>query len=84
MSFDDVEGKKIVRKRIWKMASEDPFARKAALEEAHAHALGLAVALCRRNTCAVLQAADVSCRARRCHLRLESTYGSLLCLCCCC
>lgn len=25
MSSDDIEEKRIVRKRIWKMASEDPF-----------------------------------------------------------
>lgn len=55
MSSDDVEEKKNCKVDYGKWRQKIPFPSQDALEEADAHDLGLAVALCRRNTCAVLR-----------------------------
>lgn len=55
MSSDVVEEKKKCKeKNLEKRHQKNPFPSQDALEEADAHDLDLAVALCRRNTCAML------------------------------
>lgn len=67
---------------MWNIAPEDPFPTEDAPEEARGLRLHLHCA--DEHLCAAAACRRFLQRARRRRLQLKSTYGSLLCLCCCC